>query len=80
MQGHASVSDEWIGGLSVVAAPVRVSLRGSQSPKRMVAAIAFAAATVRMQALGVQQVALRAVAAAARIAVRLEGGQLGGKQ
>jgi IclR family acetate operon transcriptional repressor len=73
--GHASNSDEWIGGLSVVAAPVRVSLGGAQSPSRMEAAVAFAATTVRMQALGIQQVALRAVDAAARIALRLEGGQ-----
>ncbi|MGE4607065.1 MAG: IclR family transcriptional regulator [Myxococcota bacterium] len=74
VQGHASNTDEWIAGLSVVAAPVRVSLGGPQSPSRMEAAVAFAAATVRMQALGTQQVARRAVDAAARIGARLEGG------
>ncbi len=73
--GYASNTEEWIGGLSVVAAPVRVSFGGAQAPTRMEAALAFAATTVRMQALGVQQVALRAIDAAARIRARLEGAQ-----
>jgi len=50
-----------------------VSLGGSQSPSRMQAAVAFAATTVRMQALGVEQIAQRAVDAAAEIGARLQG-------
>jgi IclR family acetate operon transcriptional repressor len=74
-QGYASNTGEWIGGLSVVAAPVRVSLGGAQSPRRMEAAVAIAATTVRMQALGIEQVAKRAVDAAGQIGARLEGGK-----
>jgi DNA-binding IclR family transcriptional regulator len=74
-QGYASNTGEWIGGLSVVAAPVRVLLGGSQAASRMQAALAFAATTVRMQALGVEQVARRAVDAAAQVSTRLGGGQ-----
>ncbi len=73
-QGYASNSDEWIGGLSVVAAPICVSFGGAQSARHMEAALAFAATTVRMEALGREQVARRAMDAAAVIAARLEGG------
>jgi IclR family acetate operon transcriptional repressor len=66
-RGYAENREEWIPGLAVLAAPVRV--RG-----RLEAALAVAAPTARMEALGRDGVADRAVAAARRIALRLEGG------
>ncbi len=61
-RGHARNTDEWIPGLSAVAAPV---LRGDE----MLAAVAVAGATERMRSLdGLEE---RAVAAASRIAKRL---------
>jgi DNA-binding IclR family transcriptional regulator len=65
-QGWAHNRDEWIEGLSVVAAPV--SSRGN-----LVAAVAMAMSTHRMDTLGPEAVAERAMAAAARIGRRLEG-------
>jgi IclR family acetate operon transcriptional repressor len=67
-RGYALNDEEWINGLSVVAAPVLVrnQLRG---------AIAVAAATVRMHALGTDRVARRCVAAARSVADTLEGKQ-----
>jgi DNA-binding IclR family transcriptional regulator len=64
--GYAENRDEWIDGLSVVAAPVfaRGELRG---------AVAVAASTPRMAALG-REARDRARAAAQRIGARLEGG------
>lgn len=67
-KGFAENREEWIPGLSVVAAPV---IRGG----RMLAAIAVAAPTPRMQALGAAAVAKRALAAATRVVSRLEGGR-----
>lgn len=66
-QGFAENREEWIPGLSVVAAPVfaRARLRG---------AIAVAAPTPRMAELGRERVIERAVAAAGRVGARLEGG------
>ncbi len=64
--GWAHNRDEWIEGLSVVAAPV--SSRG-----RVLAAIAVATSTPRMDALGPEKVARRAISAAGRIRRRLEG-------
>ena len=65
-QGYAENRDEWIPGLSVVAAPVlaRGELRG---------ALAVAAPTARMDALGVEPSARRMRAAAARVGARLQG-------
>ena len=65
-QGWAHSRDQWIEGLSVVAAPI--SSRGNP-----VAAIAVATSTPRMDALGAREVARRSVEAAARIGLRLEG-------
>lgn len=65
-QGWAHNRDEWIEGLSVVAAPI--TARGS-----VVAAIAVATSTPRMDALDPEEVARRAMGAAERIAQRLEG-------
>jgi DNA-binding IclR family transcriptional regulator len=65
-QGWAHNRDEWIEGLSVVAAPV--SSRGT-----LVAAIAVAMSTPRMDALGPEEVAGRVIAAASRVGRRLEG-------
>ncbi len=67
--GFAKNSDEWIPGLSVVAAPVFGSTPGA----RMVAAIAMGMTTPRMRALGADAIGQRAIAAAARIAGRLAG-------
>jgi DNA-binding IclR family transcriptional regulator len=64
-RGWAENRDEWIDGLSVVAAPIvaRGTLRG---------ALAVAAATPRMVELG-REAARRTVAAAGEIGARLAG-------
>ena len=65
-RGFASSHDEWIDGLSAVAAPVRAARDG-----RLVAVLAIAAASPRMESLGFDEVARSAVAAAARVEARL---------
>ncbi len=64
--GYAVNRDEWIDGLSVVAAPVLAPRDG-----RFLAALAVAAPSPRMAALGFDAVAAVAIAAAARIEARL---------
>lgn len=64
--GFAVNRDEWIPGLSVVAAPVIAK-------GRMAAALAVAAPSPRLHALGWERVARRIVAAGRRAAERLEG-------
>jgi len=68
-RGFAVNRDEWIRGLSVVAAPVIANAR-------MAAAVAVAAPSARLQALGLERVARQTVAAAERVAARLEGRSL----
>jgi DNA-binding IclR family transcriptional regulator len=65
-RGFAENRDEWIPGMSVVAAPVfaRGELRGS---------VVVAAPSARVDALGRDATAQRMRAAAARIGARLEG-------
>ncbi len=65
-RGFAENREEWIPGLTVVAAPV-------SSGGRLVGAIAVAAPAPRFEALGRAQVARRTREAAARVAARLEG-------
>jgi len=65
-RGYGVNDQEWIEGLSVVAAPIRVR-------DRLRGALAVAAATVRMNAIGTDRVAARCKAAAQRIADTLEG-------
>jgi DNA-binding IclR family transcriptional regulator len=65
-RGHARNQDEWIQGLSVVAAPVRLGAR-------MVAAVALAAATPSMRALGEARARDLVLAAAEEIDARLAG-------
>jgi len=67
--GFAENSDEWISGLSVIAAPVLATV----SERRMLAAIALAASTARMRSLGREEMGRRMMAAAARVAARFEG-------
>jgi DNA-binding IclR family transcriptional regulator len=67
-RGWASNREEWIPGLSVLAAPVRVA-----AGARLAAVVAVAAPAPRMRSLGEPEVARRTLAAAARIAARLEG-------
>jgi DNA-binding IclR family transcriptional regulator len=67
-RGWAASRDEWIQGLSVLAAPVR-------SAERLLGAVALAAASPRLEELGGEALAARVVAAATRIEVRLCGGQ-----
>ena len=62
----ASNRDEWIPGLSVLAAPVL-------SGQRMLAAVALAMASPRLEQLGEEALARRVVSAGLRIASRLEG-------
>jgi IclR family acetate operon transcriptional repressor len=66
--GWSENREEWIPGLSVVAAPVRPA-------GRMVGAIAMAGPTQRMDELGAERVARRMVEAAERVAARLAGGR-----
>ncbi len=68
-RGFAESTDEWIPGLSVVAAPVLSRASGG----RMLAALALAAPTPRMRALGRDAMARRMLEAAARVAARFEG-------
>jgi len=65
----ASNRDEWIPGLSVLAAPVRLG-------DRMVAAVALAMPSARLEELGDAPLARRLVRAGARIAARLRGSGL----
>ncbi len=65
-RGFAENVDEWIPGLSVIAAPVVVK-------GRMRAAVAVAASTQRLAKLGSERVARRAISAAEHTAARLEG-------
>lgn len=67
-RGFAESREEWIPGMSVVAAPV---LAGG----RMHGAVAVAAPTPRLVALGRAEVARGVSAAAARLAAKLEGRQ-----
>lgn len=62
----ASNLDEWHAGLSVLAAPVVVG-------ERMVAAVALALSSPRLEELGGEALARRVVAAGRRIAERLQG-------
>ena len=62
----ASNRDEWIPGLSVLAAPIL-------SGERMRAAVALAMPSQRLEEFGEELLARRVVAAGARIANRLEG-------
>lgn len=64
--GFALNRDEWIPGLAVVAAPVRVG-------GRLLGALALAAPSARVDALGPETLAARLVAAANGVAARLEG-------
>ena len=64
--GFAENRDEWIEGLSAVAAPVFAF-------GRLAAAVAVAVPTPRMGALGADRLASRVSEAAERIAARLEG-------
>ena len=63
-QGYADNEQEWIEGLSVVAAPILLE-------DRLTGAVATAMASSRLSQLGKRMVAERAVAAARRIADRL---------
>jgi DNA-binding IclR family transcriptional regulator len=71
-RGFAENTDEWIPGLCVVAAPILSALSGA----RMVAALAVAAPTARMGSGRRSGVSERALAAAERIAGRLDGVEL----
>jgi DNA-binding IclR family transcriptional regulator len=64
--GYAENREEWIPGLSVLAAPVVAN-------GRMRAAVAVAASSQHFLALGADAIARRTLAAAARIAARMEG-------
>jgi IclR family acetate operon transcriptional repressor len=72
-RGFAENTDEWIPGLSVVAAPIISAAPAVASAARMLAAVAVAAPTPRMRSLGCEEMGHRMVAAAARIAARFEG-------
>jgi DNA-binding IclR family transcriptional regulator len=76
-RGFAENREEWIPGLHVVAAPVRIgSGDAAGTPPRLVGAVAVAAPAARLPELGVAEVARRTVAAADRVAARLEGRSL----
>jgi DNA-binding IclR family transcriptional regulator len=64
--GHAYNRDEWIPGLSVIAAPVWLG-------DRLMGAVALAAASTQLESLGAQVPAQRVAEAAERISARLDG-------
>lgn len=66
-QGYAENRDEWIPGLSAIAAPVRAA-------GRMVAALAVACPSPRLEALRSPAVAGRILEAARHVGERMEGG------
>jgi DNA-binding IclR family transcriptional regulator len=68
-EGYALNRGEWIEGLSVAAAPIL----GATEPPAFLGAIAFAAPTARLDALGPHAIAQRAVAAARLISLRHAG-------
>ena len=68
-EGFAINRGEWIEGLSVIAAPIF----GAREPRAFAAALAIAAPSARIDALGAEAVARRAVAAAQLISARLAG-------
>jgi DNA-binding IclR family transcriptional regulator len=68
-QGFAVNRGEWIDGLSVVAAPVLLDTQ--EGPPRFAAALAVAAATQRLRALGPARLGRRTREAARQIEVRL---------
>jgi IclR family acetate operon transcriptional repressor len=70
-QGFAENHGEWIGGLSVVAAPVLLDV--ASGGRRLIAVLAVAAATPRLRELGSARVARRALDAARRLSARLNG-------
>lgn len=72
-QGFAVNRGEWIDGLSVVAAPVL--LDGGGEEPRLVAALAVAAASQRLRALGPLRLGRRTREAASRIEARLGAGE-----
>jgi DNA-binding IclR family transcriptional regulator len=65
-QGYAENRDEWIPGLSAIAAPVRVA-------GRMVAALAVATSSPRLEVLRASALAGRIVEAARLVGERMEG-------
>jgi len=65
-RGFAESREEWIPGLAVVAAPVRTGAR-------LHAAVAVAATTARIEALGREALARRVIDTGRRVAARLEG-------
>ncbi|MFQ5417310.1 MAG: IclR family transcriptional regulator [Myxococcota bacterium] len=65
-RGFAENRDEWIPGLSVLAAPVRAG-------ERLLAAVAAAAPSSRYEVLGVDVIRRRTLAASERIAARVAG-------
>jgi DNA-binding IclR family transcriptional regulator len=67
--GYAINRGEWIEGLSVVAAPIFAAAE----PPQLAGAIAVAAPTPRLDALGPRTVAARACAAARLVSLRLAG-------
>jgi DNA-binding IclR family transcriptional regulator len=67
-RGWATNRDEWVEGLSVVAAPVRRARAGALD-----GAVALAAASPRLDAIGVEAAAARVLAVAASAAARLDG-------
>ena len=65
-QGFADSREEWIPGLSVLAAPIFVS-------ERLAAALAVAAPSVRFDASRAETLTVRLLAAARRVGARLSG-------
>jgi DNA-binding IclR family transcriptional regulator len=64
--GHAYNRDEWIPGLSVIAAPVWIG-------ERLVGAVALAAASTQLANIGTDVLASRVAEAARKITARLDG-------
>jgi DNA-binding IclR family transcriptional regulator len=72
-RGFAENREEWIPGLSVLAAPVRGEAGSGSATPSLHGAVALAATTARMNALGHEVVARHLMETGRRIAARLEG-------
>ena len=78
-RGFAENREEWIPGLAVLAAPVRCEAHAGRTSAAtrleptLHGAIALAATTARMEALGPEAVARRLMETGRRVAARLEG-------
>lgn len=71
-RGYAHNHQEWIEGLSVLAAPILVAA-GGDTPPQLVGAVCVALPAARLTQLGEPHVVARLLAARARVCTRMQG-------